>query len=138
MNIPFKCLGKMITEDEMKRKRRKEHTAEKWALGRFIYQSPAHRCFKNSRDAPSLREKFGVLKPVRVPIPKPFPMRSSDSYRCSRDVAGSCMWSLTTRPAPVSYPTVVDQKIQTQLLQPLQSKNSVVLGNADTMLLVGF
>jgi hypothetical protein len=91
MNIPFKCLRKMITEDEMKKKRKKEHTPEKWAMGGFIYQSPAHRCFKNSRNTPSLRGPFGGFKPVRVPIPKPFPMGTSYSCRCSRDVGGSCM-----------------------------------------------
>jgi hypothetical protein len=88
MNIPFKCLGDVITEDEMKRK--KEHTPEKWARAEFIYQSPAYRCFKNSRGAPSLRGPFWGFKPVRVPIPKSFPMRTFYSCRCSRSVAGSC------------------------------------------------
>jgi hypothetical protein len=47
MNIPFKCLGEKITEDEMERK--KEFIPEEWAMGAFIYKSPAHRCFKNSK-----------------------------------------------------------------------------------------
>ncbi|PMD17291.1 hypothetical protein NA56DRAFT_648725 [Hyaloscypha hepaticicola] len=87
-NIPFKCLGEMMTEDEMKRK--KELTPYGWAMGGFIYQSPAHRCFKDSRDAPSPRRPFGDFKPVRVPIPKPFPMRTSFSCRCSRNGGVSC------------------------------------------------
>jgi hypothetical protein len=63
----------MMFEDDMKRK--KQQLSEKRAMGRFIYQNPAHRCFKESRHASIARGPFGGFKPVKIPILKPFPMR---------------------------------------------------------------